>query len=190
MRLFIVPFAMFIMPASAISQEANTPEVSRLIEAFAVHEKPKWTYESLAADSDLVVIANVVETNIASSEVAIKSDIDGESVQRFCHNLEVLSVLKGNVEDEICVITTNWKPNVLVSLNADLANLLTRKLLPNLCAVEIDGKIVDWTILRNQVRHEITPEYLLYLKETDQKGTFVPTTGQRWSAASVRLLND
>ncbi|MCA9196457.1 MAG: hypothetical protein KDA87_02925 [Planctomycetales bacterium] len=99
-------------------------------------------------------------------------------------------MLKGNVDDETCVITTNWKPNVIVGLNTDLAVLRTRQLLPNLCAVEIEGEIVDWTIQPNPERHEITPEYLLYMKATDQKGTFVPTTGQRWAAASVRLLNN
>ena len=55
---------------------------------------------------------------------------------------------------------------------------------------DIDGEIVDYAQMQPKATYTIEPEYLLYLRKSDRENTYIPVTGQRYSAASVRILND
>lgn len=95
---------------------------------------------------------------------------------------------------EIDVVTLEWKPDVgVLGAKFDFAELRTEFLLPNLVTVEMDGNITGYAnglFAEAGVidTYKIEPEYLLYLRELDGN-RYVPTTGQRYSAMSVRRLD-
>ena len=191
MRFLPIVVILFSMKFPAVAQDGVAPEVCKIVERIKEDERPTWTYEVLAANSDLIVVASLADRQEVAADIVGKTDFDRESTRRFSNKLNVLSVLKGALDTEVHVITTEWAPKTTVlGLKTDFAKLRKRLLLPNLSAVEIDGYITDWGISEQLDKSEIVPEYLLYLKHSGETNRFVPVSGQRWAAASVRCLND
>lgn len=187
-------FALIVVLSSlshAAAQDSLEANVERLLERLKDNERPIWTYESLAANADLIVIATLVDKQETAHDTVGETDFDRESTRRFLNKLDVLSVLKGEVRTEINVVTTEWGPkSVVLGLRTRLVKLRKRMLFPNLVAVVLADEVTDWGIMENSEKIEIVPPYLLYLKNTGIENTFVPVTGQRWSADSVRNLDN
>ena len=171
------------------SGRRDDPEIQDLVEKLRNSQPPDWTYSDLASKSDLIVIAKTK----SRAEIKWDDDIGGDfgkvTTKLVANRLRVLSVLKGKADDEIEVTTLEWKPNVIVLTNSAFAEFRTHLLLPTLVRVEIDGQVTGYAGSQPLETYKIEPEYLLYLrKANDDK--YVPTTGQRYSAMSVRTLNN
>jgi hypothetical protein len=192
MRLIVLAALLWLSASMAQSQsEPAERTVERIFESLRENEQPKFSYRELAAKSDLIAIATMVEKRQVAMDVVGSTDFDRESVQRVTITLKVLSVLKGEAKEEIELISTEWVPTtVVLGLRTNFALLRSHLLLPNLSVVEIDGVITDWKIMDSGEKISIVPEYLLYLKRSGRENTYTPVTGQRWGGASVRLLND
>lgn len=192
MRIAFLLAIHFLANCVAFSQDADiAPEVKALLDKIKEDEAPSWTYEELASNSDLIVVATIVHKKQVDPGIVGKTDLDGDSIRRVSNTLRILSVLKGESKHEGQVITTEWVPHtVAIGFKSRFAVLRERMLLPNLTAVEIGGKIIDWGMNESFGKNEVVPEYLLYLKHSGHENIFVPVTGQRWAGASVRLLNN
>ena len=192
MRYALIIATIFLIQSRTFAQgDPVTPEINALLERFKKNESPVWTYQELADKSDVIVVATLIEKHDVAFDIVGEIDFDRDSIRRVSNKLKVLSVLKGETEDEIQVVTTEWKPKTIVlGFRTGFAQLRDRQLLPTLSAVEINGEIAEWGNVDDGNSTKVVPEYLLYLKKSERQNDFVPVTGQRWSAASIRFLNN
>ena len=197
MRLVTALLLLGVLLPAACAQEAakdNTARgddssVQQLVEKLRDLRPPRWSYSDLLSKSDLVVIAKVKTRSDMAWDDGIGGAFGKETTKLIASRLRVLSVLKGESNDEIDVMTLEWKPNVLVLVNHDFAELRTQLMLPSLVSTVIDGQVTGYAESQPIETYKIEPEYLLYLRRVDGNG-YVPVTGQRYSGMSVRTLND
>lgn len=164
--------------------------IQQLLEKFRELEPPKWSYQELATNSDLIVVAKVHSRVEVEWNDDIGGDFGKETTALLSNRLRVLSVLKGESAEEIDVMTLQWKPNVVVLIDSDFAAIRQKLLLPSLFrVVKEDGEVTGYGGSQPISVHEIEPEYLLYLRRFDGD-RYVPVSGQRYSGMSVRMLNN
>jgi len=60
--------------------------------------------------------------------------------------------------------------------------------LPNVVAVEIDGKLVGYGKVTGGETPVIKPEYMLFLR-AQKDGKYIPVSGQRFAGLSFRIIN-
>ena len=192
MRVVALVLLSFFISDELTAQDANHDErIAKILSAIKENDEPTWSYNDLASQSDLIVIARLVEKREVAIDLVGSTDFDRESIKRCANRMKILSFLKGKSEENVEVIATEWSPKAMVlGVKSGLAVFRSRLLLPCLSAVEIDGEITDWGIMKGAEGNTVVPEYLLYLKRSKLDGKFVPTTGQRWSRLSIRVLND
>lgn len=114
MRFLPIVVILFSMKFPAVAQDGVAPEVCKIVERIKEDERPTWTYEVLAANSDLIVVASLADRQEVAADIVGKTDFDRESTRRFSNKLNVLSVLKGALDTEVHVITTEWAPKTTV----------------------------------------------------------------------------
>lgn len=163
-------------------------EVQALADELQKIKPPDLSYDQLADKADLIVIAKVRSRSQIDWDERIAGGFDVESVNCFANKLRVLSTLKGRAADQIKVLTIEWKPNVVVTMQFDFAKLRPTLLVPNVFSLVDKGDIIGYGLGKETTR-SINAEYLLYLQKMDGNG-YVAVTGQRYSGKSVRLLSD
>lgn len=170
------------------AQNQDDDVVQKLLEKMRDLRPPNWTYSDLAAKSDLIVIARAKSRMEVKWNDKIGGDFGKGTTKLMSNRLQILSALKGQADDEIDVMTLEWKPDVIVLTNFDFAELRPKLLLPVAVPVIVAGEIVDYAkVIGGSQTYTVKPEYLLYLRRIDG-GKYVAVTGQRYSGASVRRL--
>jgi len=180
-----------VMTSAASGQETAPPRPvepdQELLDQLRELQPLHWTYAELAAKADLIVIVKVTSRSEVAWEEEIADGFGEKSTKLIVNHLRVLSLLKGESSDEIDVMTLAWRPDVVVMTSYSFADLRTQLLVPRPTVI-IDG-VDRWWESSPIKTSTIAPEYLLYLTRLDT-GKFVPATGQRYSALSVRTLNN
>ncbi|QDU55726.1 hypothetical protein [Aeoliella mucimassa] len=164
-------------------------EIRSVLELVKLTATPEWSYARLEAAADLIVIASVDSSTAMAPHLEIEHALGAATSTQYDHRLQVHSVLKGACGQILHVATSEWKDDVIVMTNSDIARLRPTLRLPLLVGTEIDGVITSYGSSTPIETYDIHPEYLLYLKKY-KDDLYVPVSGQRFSGLSVRLLNN
>ena len=164
----------------------------RLFDAINENQPPSWSYSELCSKSDLIVIAKTVSIkngNLESSGASEFQDSSKSSLKCIENQLRVLTVLKGEANQFIKVMTIEWTRKNIVLVNSDFAKLPKKCLRPRpLQIVGENDNVVEYIFDGTVETNEFEPEYILFLQRV-RGDEFIPVTGQRWGALSIRILN-
>jgi len=130
-----------------------------------------WTYQKLLRDSDLVLIAQPLETKVSVD--AFPDPEWNEKLQSRVTRFRVLVVFKGNYDKEdISILHYDLKPGLAVNNGPRFATFRLKEV--TLSSPHSKGSTSK-------------PEYLLFLRKKKDSG-FVFTSGQLDSRLSVREM--
>ena len=180
-------FTVAIFSPFLIAQD-DSDQLNDLVDKLRELQPPTWTYSDLTEKADIVVIAKLGSKSTAKrdNEVAGKFAIDSTILVK--NRLEILSTLKGKVDDEIDVYTLKWRPKVIVLKNYDFAEFRSKQLISINVPVVTEGEITGYAhAIGGNKTETVEPEYLVFLQKLTGGG-YAPITGQRYSGLSVKIL--
>lgn len=153
------------------------------------HAKSSWTYHELADNSDAIIIVKYDSHKNISGDWSEIDFIDERDAIWIQTRMRVLSVLKGGYQDKYFDVLHLHLTNKDTLIDLDFITFQKKLPLPHVAKVVIKDKVVDYSPLHGGKPDIIEPEYLVFLRATEE-GYFIPTTGHRFAKSSFRMLNN